>query len=237
MLVSDFNYDLPEERIAKFPPKVRGTTRLLAINRKTGELTDSYYRNLDEFLNPGDVLILNNTKVMHSRLFCHLPDGRERELVVLERHADEPLNVLYRGKLHDGDILTVNDSDEKVKVVKVLGNGIAEVESETPLETLAEKYGDVFIVSGPILFRQQHQTIGANKVVVPEAFFKVIVCLNGSTPKGIGFICRNTNGRGKKDLFVNSIREVERVTGMTFFPKLPKNLQNVVKNKASLKDW
>ena len=143
MLVSDFNYDLPEERIAKFPPEVRGTTRLLAINRKTGELTDSYYRNLDEFLNPGDVLILNNTKVMHSRLFCHLPDGRERELVVLERHADEPLNVLYRGKLHDGDILTVNDSDEKVKVVKVLGNGIAEVESETPLETLAEKYGDV----------------------------------------------------------------------------------------------
>lgn len=143
MLVSDYNYNLPEERIAKFPPEVRGTTRLLAINRKTGELTDSYYRNLDEFLNPGDVLILNNTKVMHSRLFCHLPDGRERELVVLERHADEPLNVLYRGKLHDGDILTVNDSDEKVKVVKVLGNGIAEVESETPLETLAEKYGDV----------------------------------------------------------------------------------------------
>ncbi|MBO7561197.1 tRNA preQ1(34) S-adenosylmethionine ribosyltransferase-isomerase QueA [Candidatus Saccharibacteria bacterium] len=143
MLVSDFNYDLPEERIAKFPPEVRGTTRLLAINRKTGELTDSYYRNLDEFLNPGDVLILNNTKVMHSRLFCHLPDGRERELVVLERHADEPLNVLYRGKLHDGDVLTVNGSDEKVKVVKVLGNGIAEVESETPLETLAEKYGDV----------------------------------------------------------------------------------------------
>ena len=143
MLVSDFNYDLPEERIAKFPPEVRGTTRLLAINRKTGELTDSYYRDLDEFLNPGDVLILNNTKVMHSRLFCHLPDGRERELVVLERHADEPLNVLYRGKLHDGDVLTVNDSDEKVKVVKVLGNGIAEVESDTPLETLAEKYGDV----------------------------------------------------------------------------------------------
>ncbi len=143
MLVSDFNYDLPEERIAKFPPEVRGTTRLLAINRKTGELTDSYYRNLDEFLNPGDVLILNNTKVMHSRLFCRLPDGRERELVVLERHADEPLDVLYRGKLHDGDVLTVNNSDEKVKVVKVLGNGIAEVESETPLETLAEKYGDV----------------------------------------------------------------------------------------------
>lgn len=143
MLVSDFNYDLPEERIAKFPPEVRGTTRLLAINRKTGELTDSRYAKLDEFLNLGDVLILNDTRVMHSRLFCSLPDGRKRELVVLERHSDEPLRVLYRGKLHDGDLLTVDGSDEKVTITKVLDNGIAEVESETPLEVLAEKYGNV----------------------------------------------------------------------------------------------
>ena len=143
MLVSDFNYDLPEERIAKFPPEVRGTTRLLVINRKTGELTVSRYAHLDVFLNPGDVLILNDTRVMHSRLFCSLPDGRKRELVVLERHSDEPLCVLYRGKLHDGDLLTVDGSDEKVTISKVLDNGIAEVESETPLEVLAEKLGNV----------------------------------------------------------------------------------------------
>ena len=54
MLVSDFNYDLPEEVIAQHPPKVRGTTRLLALNRQTGEVTDSHYANLDEFLQPGD---------------------------------------------------------------------------------------------------------------------------------------------------------------------------------------
>lgn len=101
----------------------------------------------------------------------------------------------------------------------------------------AEKYGDVYIVCGPILFRQQHATIGANKVVVPEAFFKVIVCLNGKTPKGIGFICRNNGEKGKKSLYVNSIRQVERVTGMTFFPNLPKNLSDAVKSKANLEDW
>ena len=56
MLVSDYNYDLPEERIAKFPPKERGTTRLLVLNRQTGAIQDSYYRNLDEYLNSGDVL-------------------------------------------------------------------------------------------------------------------------------------------------------------------------------------
>lgn len=141
MLVSDYNYDLPEERIAKFPPKVRGTTRLLVINRKTGELKDSYYKNLDELLNPGDVLILNDTKVMKSRLFTTLPDGRERELVVLERHNGDLHRVMYRGKLHDGDILNVDDV--KITVKQILGNGIAEVECEEDLAELADKYGNV----------------------------------------------------------------------------------------------
>lgn len=141
MLVSDFNYDLPEERIAKFPPKERGTTRLLVLNRKTGEIKDSYYRNLDEFLNPGDVLILNDTRVMQSRLFCTLPDGRKRELVVLEKHGDEPQRVMYRGKLHDGDILTVNKHE--IIVDKILGNGIAEVKSEIALNKITEECGTV----------------------------------------------------------------------------------------------
>lgn len=141
MLVSDYNYDLPEERIAKFPPEKRGTTRLLVLNRKTGELQNSHYKDLVDFLNPGDVLILNDTRVMQSRLFCKLEDGRERELVVLEKHGDEPQRVMYRGKLHDGDILYINN--DKIIVSKILGNGIAEVESKTPLHELAEKYGTV----------------------------------------------------------------------------------------------
>ena len=190
MLVSDYNYDLPEDRIAKFPPKERGTTRLLVLNRKTGATEDSYYRNLDQYLNKGDVLILNDTRVMQSRLFCTLPDGRERELVVLEKHGDEPQRVMYRGKLHDGDKLFINtklemppssysatnghsdmggwpslgDSQqsfnddggkcevgtrpetagqEVVIIKQILGNGIAEVESNVPLAELAEKYGTV----------------------------------------------------------------------------------------------
>ena len=141
MLVSDYNYDLPEERIAKFPPKERGSTRLLVLNRNTGEIQDSYYRDLADFLNPGDVLILNDTRVMQSRLFCHLPDGRPRELVVLEKHGNEPQRVMYRGKLHDGDVLEVEN--QKITIVKILGNGIVEVSSEIPLADLAEKYGTV----------------------------------------------------------------------------------------------
>ena len=141
MLVSDFTYDLPEERIAKFPPKERGTTRLLVLNKETGEIKDSHYKDLADFLNPGDLLILNDTRVMQSRLFCELPDGRKRELVVLERHGNEPQRVMYRGKLHDGDKLHIND--DEIIITKILGNGIAEVESDTPLADLAEKYGTV----------------------------------------------------------------------------------------------
>lgn len=141
MLVSDFNYDLPEERIAKFPPKKRGSTRLLVLNRQTGAIQDSYYRKLDEFLKPGDVLILNDTRVMQSRLFCELPDGRKRELVVLEKHGDEPQRVMYRGKLHDGDTLMLEKTQILIK--HILGNGIAEAESDAPLDSLAEKYGEV----------------------------------------------------------------------------------------------
>lgn len=147
MLVSDYNYDLPEERIAKFPPEVRGTTRLAVLNRETGELKDSYYKDLADFLSPGDVIILNDTRVMQSRLFATLLDGRERELVVLERHTGELAKVMYRGKLHAGDILTVKNAPDSetstVKVIEILDGGIATVESKTPLDLLAEKYGTV----------------------------------------------------------------------------------------------
>lgn len=100
----------------------------------------------------------------------------------------------------------------------------------------AEQYGDIYIVCGPILFNRKHETIGPNKVVVPEAFFKVVLCLKGS-PKGIGFIRRNSDTSRRKDLYVNSIKEVERITGITFFPLLPKEISDAVKSKANLKDW
>ena len=185
MLLSDYTYDLPEERIAKFPPKERGSTRLLVLNRETGAVQDSYYRDLADFLNPGDVLVLNDTRVMQSRLFCELPDGRKRELVVLEKHGLEPQRVMYRGKLHDGDVLTIasgepevmlsrnvpsrpssrgsvtpyfprreicsskalsSDSQNQTQIITIkhiLGNGVAEVESNVPLAELAKTYGTV----------------------------------------------------------------------------------------------
>ena len=100
----------------------------------------------------------------------------------------------------------------------------------------AERFGDIYIVCGPILYNKVHETIGPNKVVVPEAFFKVVLCL-GDKPKGIGFIRKNTDSSKRNDLYVNSIKEVERITGMTFFPTLPKSVAASVKSQANLRDW
>ena len=100
----------------------------------------------------------------------------------------------------------------------------------------ARQFGDVYIVCGPLLYNKEHETIGANKVVVPEAFFKVVLCLQGR-PKAIGFVVKNNAGTKKKDQYVNTVDEVERITGYDFFPALPDDIENEVESHADIDDW
>ena len=83
------------------------------------------------------------------------------------------------------------------------------------------------------MLKQKHKTIGKNKVVVPEAFFKVVLRMQPS-PKAIGFIYRNTDGNRPKDAYVNSVDEVERITGMDFFPALPDDIENEIEKERDL---
>lgn len=100
----------------------------------------------------------------------------------------------------------------------------------------ARKYGDIYIVCGPIFMNREHESIGKNKIPVPEAFFKVVLCLNGK-PKGLGFIVRNTDGTKKRDLYYNTIDQVERITGLDFFPLLPDELENDVESTIDKNLW
>ncbi len=100
----------------------------------------------------------------------------------------------------------------------------------------ARKYGEVFIVCGPVLLKREHETIGKNRVVVPEVFFKVVLCMKDK-PKAIGFVIRNNEGKKKRDMFVNSVDEVERITGYDFFSALPDEVENVIEAKADIKEW
>ena len=109
-------------------------------------------------------------------------------------------------------------------------------ELEIACRDWANKYGDIYIVAGPILYKGKHKTIGPNKVTVPEAFFKVVLCMNG-TPKAIGFIYKNQPCNNPQSSYVNSIDQVERITGFDFFPNLPDEIEEIVEAKANLSEW
>ena len=100
----------------------------------------------------------------------------------------------------------------------------------------AQQYGGVYIVSGPLLLNKKHKTIGKNKVVVPEAFFKVVLCMEVE-PKAIGFIYRNEANNKTMSSYVNTVDDVERLTGLDFFSALPDEVEREVEAKADLADW
>ena len=100
----------------------------------------------------------------------------------------------------------------------------------------ARKYGDVFIVCGPLPLRPPFETIGGNKVAVPKAFFKIVLCLNKS-PKAFGFVVKNRSGEKKSDLYYNTVREVERLTNIDFFPLLPDSIEDRVETHADISEW
>lgn len=100
----------------------------------------------------------------------------------------------------------------------------------------AERYGSIYVVCGPILYNKKHHTIGKHKVVVPEAFFKVILRM-GDTPQAIGFVYRNNDKRHPWGDYVNSVDEVERITGFDFFASLPDSVERQVERRANVEMW
>jgi len=100
----------------------------------------------------------------------------------------------------------------------------------------AKRFQDIYIICGPVFYKQEHEQIGNNKVYVPEAFFKVVLCLNGE-PKGMGFVVKNNAGTKKRDLYYNSIDQIERITGIDFFPILPDDLENEIESKLDMDLW
>lgn len=109
-------------------------------------------------------------------------------------------------------------------------------EMEQACRRWAKEYGGVYVVCGPILYKGKHKTIGKNKVVVPEAFFKVVL-RTGENPKAIGFIYKNAEGNRPKGDYVNTVDEVERITGIDFFPSLPDDVETKVEAAADIADW
>ena len=100
--------------------------------------------------------------------------------------------------------------------------------------------GTIYIVCGPILYKNPSYTpIGKeHKIRVPEAFFKVILTgVEEGRPRAIGFIYKNTAGNRPLDSYVNSIDQVERITGMDFFPTLPDDIEQRIEKECNVNEW
>ena len=107
---------------------------------------------------------------------------------------------------------------------------------EEQVRNWANEFHDVFIVTGPIL-EENLSTIGPNKVSVPKFYFKVILDDYSSTPKGIGFIIPNEKSNYSLENYAVSIDEVEKVTGLDFFYKIPDEQENKIEGKVNLSEW
>ena len=107
---------------------------------------------------------------------------------------------------------------------------------ETDCRRWARQYGEVYIVCGPVWGRGPRRTIGPNAVAVPDAFFKVVLRLS-PTPQAFGIVVKNTEGTRKRDLYYNSVDQVERITGIDFFPALPDDVENPVEATVDMTAW
>ena len=100
----------------------------------------------------------------------------------------------------------------------------------------ATKNGEIYIVAGPIFYNGVKKTMGENKVGIPDAFFKVVLCL-GKSPKALGFIYPNIGTHYKMEDYVLSVDEVEEITGFDFFYSLPDDIENIVESDSDLAKW
>jgi S-adenosylmethionine:tRNA ribosyltransferase-isomerase len=142
---SDFDYVLPPEYIAQTPLDKRDSSRLMVIDRKSGAVREhAIFRDLAGFLNPGDLLVLNQTRVIPARLFARkIPSGGRVEILLLRQIDHFMWEVLVGGKkLIVGRQLQV-DAGPMAEIVAVLEGGRRVVKFSEPISTLLKDIGQM----------------------------------------------------------------------------------------------
>ena len=125
MKVSDFNYDLPERLIAQHPSLKRDESRLMVLNREKQTIEDKVFKDVIDYLNPGDCLVRNNTKVIPARLYGRKETGANVEFLLLKRIHDDTWEVIVRPgrKLLKGAKVIFGDRILEATIDDVLENG------------------------------------------------------------------------------------------------------------------
>lgn len=129
MKVSEFNYNLPEELIAQTPIEKRDESRLMVLDRKDKTIEHKIFKDIIDYLKPGDVLVRNNTKVIPARLYGKKETGANVEFVLLNRIDGDIWETIVRpgNKLHEGAKVIFGDGILQAEILETMEGGTRKV--------------------------------------------------------------------------------------------------------------
>ncbi len=166
MQTSSFSYHLPQERIAQTPVEPRHASRLLVLDRSRPDLQHTTFWNVADFLRPGDLLVINQTRVIPARIYAHKPTGGRVELLLLKRLDATAWEALVGGKrVLPGMILTLEEGPQ-VQVVQALEGSRRLVRFEEPVEPYLERKGSMPLppyIHTPLSDPTRYQTVYAQQ--------------------------------------------------------------------------
>lgn len=168
----DFYYDLPEELIAQTPLKNRSESRLMRLNKRTGEISHDHFYDLPKFLKKGDCLILNDTKVMPARLYGTKEDtgGAIEFLLLKKRSLDEWEVILRPGKrAKPGARFVFGEGELKAEIIDVVndGNRIVKFFYDGVFENVLDKLGEMPLppyITEKLEDKDRYQTVYAKHI-------------------------------------------------------------------------
>ena len=171
MKTSDFWYDLPEELIAQTPLQQRDSSRLLVLSRESGEVTHRHFYDILDYLNPGDCLVLNDSRVLPARLLGHRPTGGAVEVLLLRDLGDKKWECLCKPgrKMQVGNEVIFGDGELTATVVEVqeTGNRVVQFHYEGIFLEVLERLGKMPLppyIKAELQDQERYQTVYSREV-------------------------------------------------------------------------
>jgi S-adenosylmethionine:tRNA ribosyltransferase-isomerase len=166
MKTSDFDYELPPQFIAQTPVEPRDAARLLVMNRQTGTLEHSVFNEVGNYLKPGDLLVLNQTRVIPARIFAHKSTGGRVEVLLLRREDLLTWECLVGGKgLSAGKTLKI-EHGPAAEIVEVMDGSRRRIRFIEPIEPYFPMVGNVPLppyIHEPLRDPERYQTVFAHE--------------------------------------------------------------------------
>ena len=171
MKTHDLWYDLPEELIAQTPLEQRDTSRLLQLDRLTGQVTHRHFYDIVDLLNPGDCLVMNDSRVLPARLLGHRPTGGAVELLLLKDLGNKQWECLAKPgrKLQEGQEVVFGDGKLTATILRVQpdGNRIVEFHYEGIFLEVLEQLGKMPLppyIKAELEDQERYQTVYSREV-------------------------------------------------------------------------